>query len=204
MKKLSFILLAVCLILSFAACGEKKEDKTTKEDPTKKESAESDAAVTGEEYDTGNFKLTVPSGWKYFPQQKIGSNDPNDIDPNRLQLIKGATTDKDAFSKPTLTIIYSGASATQVSPRDFYDNAEDMEDIVTGDHKWTAFRGTARYSEYKMIELFEDQGKIQYQVSMCYDTGNEKIDVNDADVQAILASIQTTNADDIKAAAEEN
>lgn len=55
-----------------------------------------------------------------------------------------------------------------------------------------------------MIELFEDQGKIQYQVSMCYDTGNEKIDVNDADVQAILASIQTTNADDIKAAAEEN
>lgn len=40
MKKLSFILLAVCLILSFAACGEKKEDKTTKEDPTKKESAD--------------------------------------------------------------------------------------------------------------------------------------------------------------------
>lgn len=195
MKKLSFILLAVCLMLSFAACGEKKED------PTKKESAESDAAVTGEEYDTGNFKVTVPSGWKHFPQRELGSNDPNAMDPNRLQIVKGATTDMDVFSKPSLLISYS-ATGTMLVAKDFYDDVEDMEDVVTGDHKWKAFRCTS--AGYKTIVLFEEQGKIQYQVSIIYEIGDEKIDLNDADVQAILASIQTTNADDIKAAAEEN
>ena len=211
MKKFSYVLLAVCLILSFTACGKKNEKEGTKNDTAQEATAQgnstqdtskegsdavpAEAAIVGEEYDTGNFKVVVPNGWKHFPQHDMFSDDKNALNPNMLQIAKGAESELDVFSKPSITITYSGPDSDLSLIKDVYDNVEDMEDVVTGDHTWKVFRGES--SGYKIFMLFEDQGKIQYQAYIIYEAGNDKIDLNDADVQAILSSIQTTNAEDI-------
>ncbi len=209
MKKFSYVLLAVCLILSFTACGKKNEKEGTKAETTTQEadketneavSADTADVVVGEDYDTGNFKVSVPKGWKHFPQHDMFSDDKDALNPNMLQIAKGAESELDVFSKPSITITYSGPDSDLSLIKDVYDNVEDMEDVVTGEHTWKVFRGES--AGYKIFMLFEDRDHIQYQAYIIYEAGNEKIDLNDADVQAILSSIQTTNAEDIAKVAE--
>lgn len=210
MKKLTSILLALCLTLALAACGGGNTPAATQAPsaPDSGETAPSAAAapagasdaVAGETYDAGNFKALVPSGWKAFPQHDVFDDDPNAMNPNLLQISKGASTDLDLFSKPCVTITYNGPGGKLMPPsKDFYDNVEDMADITTGDHTWSAFRCDS--FGQKMAILFEDLGEIQYQAAVAYETSDGKIDINDADVQAVLASIAPSSAADAALAA---
>lgn len=162
----------------------------TEKEPDKPETpVESDSAVEGEYYDTGKFKAKIPSGWKAFPQHEFGSSDPNAMNPNFLKIGKGASTEAEVLSKPSITIAYAAdGDLSETALKGFYEDVEDMEDIVTGDHTWHVFRGTGM--GFKTFVLFDGKEKINYQVAMVYEAGDEKIDLDDADVQAILSSIQ--------------
>lgn len=208
MKKLAYILLALTLLLSLAACGGKTE--TPNEPNQTAQTPGGEAANTpapeapstkGEFYDTDNFKVLIPEGWKAFPQHDVFNDDPDAMNPNILQICKGATSDFDLFSKPLITVNYAGKSTTMMAPsKSFYDNVEDMADVTTGDHTWSAY--SCESMGQKMYLLFEDQGVIQFQAAVAYETSGGSISLDDADVQAILASIAPTNADDIAAAAQ--
>lgn len=208
MKKLSCILLALALLLSLAACGGKTDTPTTTNQPAQTSSpaatetpATAGNSTAGEVYDTGNFKVLVPDGWTAFPQHDVFNDDPNAINPNMIQLGKGATSDMDLYSKPAITINYAGKSTSMMAPsRDFYEDVADMADVTTGDHTWSAFSCVSMGQ--KLYMLFEDQGKIQFQAAVTYETSGGNVSLDDADVQAILASIVSTNAEDIEASAE--
>ena len=214
MKKILCILLSLLLVLSIAACGgttsgggddDDDSPKTSKPDKTentdKPEGTGEGGEVTGEYYDTGNFKAIVPAGWKAFPQHDVFSDDPNEMNPNRLTICKGGNDDWDLFTKPNVQISYGGASTTLwATDESWYEDVEALEPYVSGNHTWTGFKGTSL--GYKYIFLYEDTGKIQYQISIMYETDAGSISLDDADVKAILASIEPTNADDLAAMAE--
>ena len=210
MKKIAYILLALALLLSLAACGGKTEApkepnqnaQTADPAPAPEGKPAAQAPSTkGEFYDTDNFKVLVPDGWKAFPQHDVFNDDPKAMNPNILQICKGASSDMDLFSKPLITVNYAGKSTTMMAPsKAFYDNVEDMADVTTGEHVWSAY--SCESMGQKMYMLFEDQGVIQFQAAVAYETSGGSISLDDADVQAILASIAPTNADDIAAAAQ--
>ncbi len=214
MKKIASILLALTLLLSIAACGGKTETPSATNKPSQSSSpaaadkpgaadkpAAEAASTKGEFYDTDNFKVLVPGGWKAFPQHDVFNDDPKAMNPNILQICKGATSDMDLFSKPLITINYAGKSTTMMAPsKTFYDNVEDMDDVTTGDHTWSAY--SCESMGQKMYMLFEDQGVIQFQAAVAYETSDGSISLDDADVQAILSSIAPTNKEDIAAASQ--
>lgn len=204
MKKLSCTLLTLTLLLSLGACGDRggtSSPAASTAPAAQTASAQAPAggsSTAGEAYDTGNFKVLVPDGWKAFPQHDVFSDDPNAMNPNIIQIGKGAASDMDLYSKPAITVNYAGRGTTMMAPsRDFYDDVEDMADITTGDHVWSAFRCVSMGQ--KLYMLFEDQGKIQFQAAVTYETDGGSVSLDDADVRAILASIMATNAEDIEA-----
>ena len=160
------------------------------------------AVTGGEVYDTGRFKVTAPEGWSFFPQHDVFSDDPDEMDDTVLYVAKGATDEWDLFSKPSVYIKYAGPRTTLWAPdKDFYDNAEDIEPFSTGSHNWNGFKGESIGS--KLYILYEEQeNNVQYQVTVYYDMSGGKIDINDADVQAILASIETTDPDAVSSEPE--
>ena len=204
MKKLLCILLALCLLASLAACGGKDNASPTPDMSTAApvQTAAPGGAATGEFYDTGNFKVLVPDGWKAFPQHDVFNDDPNAMNPNIIQIGKGAASDMDLYSKPAITINYAGKGTTMMAPSmDFYDDVEDMPDVTTGSHKWSVFRCVSMGQ--KLYMLFEDQGKLQFRAAVTYETDGGSVSLDDTDVRAILDSVAATNAEDIEAQSAE-
>ncbi|MBR4158206.1 MAG: hypothetical protein IKR07_04765 [Oscillospiraceae bacterium] len=210
MKKWIGILLVLCMLAGLAACGGKTEAPAATGSPAQASNSKPEteskpgapaASTKGEVYDTGNFKVLVPDGWKAFPQHDVFNDDPDAMNPNIIQICKGATSDFDLFTKPLITINYAGKSTTMMAPsKTFYDNVEDMDDVTTGDHTWSAY--SCESMGQKLYMLFEDQGVIQFQAAVGYETDGGSISLSDADVQAILSSIAPTNKEDIAAASQ--
>ena len=84
-----FLVLTLCFSL-FAACG-KGGDKT--------ESPDSQPDVPkGTQYDTGTFQVFIPDGWKEFAVYDVFAEQPETVDPDALQIIKGGKNSMDVFS----------------------------------------------------------------------------------------------------------
>ncbi|MCR4892379.1 MAG: hypothetical protein K5989_09395 [Lachnospiraceae bacterium] len=209
MKKLVCITLTLSMMLSLSACGGKTETQSaggktdgsvaaatetagSGEAAVTEEGAQADdGAAGGQVYDTGNFKVLEAEGWKVFPQKDMFSEDKDALNPNMVQICKGGKTETDIFTYPSMTISYGGKDNKLVAPsKEFYDNVEDLDDIVTGTHTWTAFKCESVGT--KMYVLYEDTGDIQYQASLCYEMSGGNANIDDADVQAILTSIEST------------
>ncbi len=208
MRKLTCITLMLSMVLLLAACGGKAESQSAggkTDEPaaasqaagssqaaaTESGGAADDGAAGGQVYDTGNFKVLEAEGWKVFPQKDMFSEDKDALNPNMVQICKGGKTETDIFTYPSMTISYGGKDNKLVAPsKEFYDNVEDLDDIVTGNHTWTAFKCESVGT--KMYVLYEDTGDIQYQASLCYEMSGGNANIDDADVQAILTSIEST------------
>ena len=196
MKKLTAILLALTLLLALAACGGDKPTEPAAQPTTQNTQNEPSAAneepsatgeIKGELYDAGNVTVFVPEGWKAFPQADVFSDEEGAVNPDVLRVCKGGETDWDLFSKPNIQINYWGPSVTgMLTDKDWYDNAEDIDPITTGEHNWIGYKGESLGS--KLIILFEDLGNIQYQATLWYETDGGSISLEDPDVLAILAS----------------
>ena len=187
-KRIALILTAVLALgLTFAACG--KSGNTSSASSAAEGGASAD--VKGETYDTGTFTVTVPEGWKAFPAIDVFAEGSEEkTDPDMLQIYKGAKEDLDILSTPGLTI-YRSESLTDA--RDFYDESEDIEPVTAGDVTWTGYKATSKLTEtmvYHYTILSAKIGSMDYQVSLLNENDGKTIDVADADVQAILASIK--------------
>ena len=172
-KVLAMVLATLMCAAMFTACGAK----------------EPAAEVKGETFDAGNVSALVPKGWMAFPVSDLFAEEENATDPDALQLCKGAKTEWDLFSKPHMQINHYGPDSAMMEPsKDWYDDAEDLEPLQIGGRTWKGF--TAKSFDVKIITLWTEDGEHQYQLSIWPEQSDGKISLDDADVQAIIASIQ--------------
>lgn len=109
-------------------------------------------------------------------------------DPNVIQIYKGAKSEWDQFSTPYVMISYYGPDNPMFEPsKDFYEEGADLEPVTLGDYTWKGF--TAKSLDTPIAILWTgEEGSDQLQLTICLENGS-KISLEDADVQAIIASI---------------
>lgn len=147
--------------------------------------------VPGEVYSTGEFQALVPEGWAAFPIADVFSDD-SAADTSCFNIIKGGTSDLDLFSKPYVRLDYYGPDTMMRKPSsEYYENVQEVAPMQLGAHSWSGFIGEDGYGRSAI--LWVEEGNIQYQAIIWLEIGNEKITVEDEDVQAILASVQPSD-----------
>jgi len=197
MKKLLAIMLVFVMCLGiFTACGSKTDSKASKK---KSDAAVSDdngskdgSSVKGDDYYTGTFKVFVPKGWGAV-QVKDYAEEGSPVDPDAIRIVKDGTSEADVFSKPNVMINYAGPDTEMVPvSKDFYDEPEDVEPVIAGDITWEGYK--CKSMDYPMYVLYYEDGGNQYQATVWYEIGSNKISIDDADVLAILASVAPSDA----------
>ncbi len=180
MKKLAMVL-ALGMVLSLAGCGNKGEYSTTSG------SAAAPVEIKGEIYETSMMSVLIPDGWMAFPKSDIFEEYPDEPgNPSGLLIYKGAKEEWDQFTKPGLTINYYTPDTTLVILKDYYDDVKDLKDMTIGGRTWQGFTATSLDTPVAVVWTTEPD---QIEVNCWLQTDEGSISVDDADVQAILASI---------------
>lgn len=182
-KTLIIALVAILCVSMLAGCGSKEPAAS----PSASASS-SQAAVSGTPFDAGNVTVTAPDGWTAYAVADVFSDKENATDPDQVQIGKGTQSDWDLLTHPYIQIIYYGPDSTMMTPaKDFYDEAKDLEPITAGEYTWNGFTGKS--FDYPIAVLWTEDGDHQYQANIWLKMEKGEISVNDADVQAILASV---------------
>jgi hypothetical protein len=182
MKRMLALMMAMVLCVSMlAACGGSED--AAGETAQEKE-------IEGEVFDAGNVSALVPKGWAAFPVADMWSDEEDAMDPDQVQICKGAESEWDLFSKPYIAIVYYGADTDLMAPdSSWYDEAKDIDDIKLSNLTWKGF--TAVSFDMPMAILWADDGAgNEYQATIYLETSDAEISLEDADVLAILESIK--------------
>ncbi len=188
MKKISVLLLGLVMVICLAACGGGGSGTETT-------AAEGGSAVKGETVDVGAFEVLVPEGWMAFPQSDMFGE--KDADGNYPQLtdaygmIKGGSSEFDAFTKPTVYVYYYETSAEDQlgSTKIWYDDAEDIKVTVNGT-ECPGFAADSMGYKYQIVFIpVSDAACIQVNIPTDMD-GKAGVSADDADVMAIMESIK--------------
>ena len=175
MKRILFLMLAAVLAVAMlAGCS----GGAATNDP---------AEVKGETFDGGNISALVPEGWMGFHGADYFGDYEEGYDPNVINIVKDAESEFDMFTKPYLMINYYRPDTVFMSSKDYYDDAKDIESMDIGNYSWTGF--TIDNMGYPTAILETTDGSISIQVTVILENEGEKISLDDADVQAIIASI---------------
>lgn len=175
-KNIVFVLIAVLLTSIFAGCSGA---------PAAKDPAE----IKGETFDGGNISALVPEGWMGFHGTDYFDEYEEGYDPNLIQIAKGAESDWDLFTTPYVMISYFGSDNPMMEPmKDLYEETADIEPVTIGDYTWKGFTGKSIGTPIAILWTGEEESD-QIQVTICLENG-DKISLEDADVQAIIASIK--------------
>ena len=202
MMKLMGLGLICAMLFTATACGgggeavngttqpnEQTQDTTSSPDADPTDPVGDDTGeVTGEVVDTGEFSMLVPDGWKSFPVKDVFSDD-GAINPFTLKVFKGAETEWDMMSTPGVDVTYYDEDKTMMTPSSsIYDNPKDLDPFTTGDWTWEGF--SAESFGRALTVIWTEDGDHQFAVTLWTVTDNGTITLEDADVIAILASIQ--------------
>ncbi|MDO4563442.1 MAG: membrane lipoprotein lipid attachment site-containing protein [Clostridia bacterium] len=175
MKKIiSLLLVAIVAVAMLAGCsgGAKPTDP---------------ADVKGETFDGGNVSALVPEGWMAFHGTDYFNDYEEGYDPSVINIVKDAKSELDMFTNPYVMINYYGPDSYFMSSRDLYDDAKDIEPMEIGSYSWSGYAHEG-YG-YPTAVLEATDGTISIQVTVILENGNKKISLDDAEVQAIIASI---------------
>ena len=188
MKKLIALLLALSMVVCFAACGgnENNEQKNDGQNAGNKEPA---AEITGETYDAGNVSVLVPDGWKAFPVSDMWSDEENATDPDQVNVVKGGETDFDLLTKPYIQIVHYEPGSMITPSKEYYENAADVESITAGGLTWEGFSGEGLLGDTLIVMWTTNADGHQFQLNIFNKTDAAEFALTDADVLAILGSI---------------
>ncbi len=184
MKKLWILLLTFAMLFALVACGEKEPA----DDAPKTEEVAQEPGAT---YDVGAFEVYVPGGWKELPVVDVFSED-GAIDPTVIQICKGGDSEADIYTHPYIRLTYFDPDTTMGKDKSFYDDVEDLDPVVAGEHTWEAFNCTSL--GYKMTILWLTEDGHDFQAVLYTDSDNGTIGATDADVLEILASVAPKQA----------
>ena len=209
-KKAFCILLSFMLMLSITACGGDDEPKETEKNdngkPDTSVSTEPDTTaseITGEIYDTGELRALVPDGWAAFPIPDVFADAPDAVKTSCFHIIKGGVSDRDIHAKPYIRLECLEPDAQIADPDPALDkNVEDVGPLNLGGYSWNGYVFEDCFGGYgkpvigKMAVLWTEAGSTRYEavIRLEFNGQKEKISLEDDDVQAILASVQSSNA----------
>ena len=154
------------------------------------------AAIAGEEYDVGDFTVSVPDGWKAFPQTVVFGEPDEDgnypIDSSSIYLSRDAETDADLISEPAVYIKYYDPGTELLSSKEWYDGVEDLDVSVQGREADEAYQGRSIISgeyDYQVLQFSLDGG--QFIVNIPTSAGGEEtgLSFDEPEVGHILESI---------------
>ena len=176
-KLVLILALMVAMVFAFAACGEGGSS----------DNGGASGDVKGDVIDAGNVSAICPSGWMNVPVNDLWSDDPEATDPDALRFYKGAKSDMDLFSTPSVGITYYDENTTLLDVKDWYDNVVDLDPIEINGVTWTGFTGEF-LEGYPSATLTSDDGRCQVTVDL-HDYDGKVLTLDDAEVLAILGSI---------------
>ncbi|MBE6679112.1 MAG: hypothetical protein E7598_01170 [Ruminococcaceae bacterium] len=127
-------------------------------------------------FKTDSFCITVPQGWKAFK-----------VNERVIHICKGGEKDSDILSKPYMQLNFSGEAYMIPPSRSGYYDITDIPPITLGNYTWQGFE--CESMGFRVAMIFTGEGKRQFQVSANLETPIGKIEMTDADVQSILASV---------------
>ncbi len=136
-----------------------------------------------EVFDSGVIRLNVPDGWKSF----IGTDSEGKCTPKKVLVYKNVNEPLEIFSKAGITVCYFGKDDCYFSPKWFYDNVKDIENFTLGGREWKGYTCTSLGYPYIMLESYGD-GTV-FQVMVLLENGENKISLEDQDVQEVISSI---------------
>lgn len=179
MKKILSALLALTMLLALTACGGSGGGGGTTSggggDSTKPE-------VKGETTEVGDFSVLVPEGW-------LGHAFSNTT--NSYQIYKGAKDDSDKWSTPCVQIRYwkNGDDSMLDKSKNAYKDVKDIDPVTIGDYTWKGFTGTN--SDKPVTYLYSVEAG-PFGVAIYTEVNGKTISLEDADFQAIMASLKVT------------
>lgn len=196
-KKLTLILAALLVcVMAFAmtACGGGNGGGGN--------SGGGNSGKKGDVADIGDFTVVVPSGWaKFDSTDPFGEQDDKGNYPvktDQCYLVKGGKTDLDVLTKPCLTITYYPDQDVDLQYESlswFVDGMTDIDYSING--------VACKAVETKSEDLFEE-GKynISYYIFLPLSKGcvsfnfsGDELKPDDADVKAILESVEVKGAE---------
>jgi len=168
MKKMMLGLCMVAMLFGLCACG-------------------GGGGVKGETYDVGEFTVLCPDGWKAYQQKEMWAEE-GVMATDEIILCKGGKEDMDTWTKPIVTISYENPDSEMTPPQStFYDDAMDLESAVTiGERSWEGFTAKTMDRPITVIWTLEPD---QFQITLSTPSDQEEIKLEDADVNALIASL---------------
>ena len=199
-KHLAMLVLAIVLVLSMSACGEKPAT-----DPTDSNSVEDQLpenqdpdvpalpavpfdAVPGETIDAGDVRAVCPEGWFNSPVVDFFAEEPGTLATDKLTFLKG--TDDSWSNTPFVSISFYGADRDAMpyeEQLDFYGEAVIMEPFMIGEAVWEGLRYNVGDDAVEAVVSIQGVGAFNVLVRLEGD--GETVTFEDADIQTILTSI---------------
>ena len=187
--RLALFLALLCAALLAGCSGDSAADGGTSAQSGGNQPQSKSAEIKGETYDAGHFSVLVPDGWLGIVVNDMWADDPSAIDPDQLNICKGARNEADLLSNPSVHIVYYDSATDMMRPSsDYYKDVEELEPITAGDRTWEGITGTSQGAPLAILWTGES-GEDQFQVTVWLEMEGETISLEDGDVQAILASI---------------
>ena len=152
------------------------------------------AEISGEIYSTGEFQAFVPEGWRTYPiTDPFAEGDP--VKTDCFFLNKGGERDWHVSQKPYIRLEHFGPGEEIDEPIPDPALERDVEECPAlrfGDLTWNgyaanSYHGRARIGRFAILWTEKDNHK--YQAFVWFQSGGEGIRLEDADLQAILASL---------------
>lgn len=145
-------------------------------------------AVKGERITTGNVSALCPDGWKSYPVWDLWAEKENTPDKNILKFNKFAKTEDDQHVTPSIEIRYYGLNSSFIEPgKDRFDDAEDIGPTKIGNRIWKGITGLSW--DTKQALIWTEDGDDEFLIAILLEYDGKSISLQDADVQAIIASI---------------
>ena len=153
--------------------------------------------VTGEIHDTGAFRVLVPDGWRVIPVEDPFS-DGRPIKTDSVFLRKGGESDRKVAEKPYIRIECGPDLPVEQPPADdaLVRNAEQIAQLSCGEIVWSGYTADdyqGRVCTGRFALLGAEDGKQQYRVYVRFESGGDEISLDDRDVLAILASLESSD-----------
>ena len=172
LKKVAFVFIAIVSLITLCSCGAKSVEE-----------------IEGKEYDCSQFTALCPSGWANSPVMEL--NNENALSLNHLRFCKieleeGAEVGNSLYSNAYVDIGHYNSDTKIYESRDIYQNVTDVELDVKGT-KWKGYTG--ELAGYKNALIWKD-GSGEWQVNICLSDNDGDIELDDFEIQAILASLK--------------
>ena len=188
-------------VLALTACGG-NGNADASGDTSETEIIQEEAAQTSVGLlDVGDFTIDVSDGWMNIGMSDLfGETDESGNYPLRTDavgLVKGGTSEFDAFSKPTVYIYLEDGDISELTPEwemIAYDDYEEFDCTINGveclafNAKQSSLSDEESYYEYQIVYI--PSGEKYFQAIIPVNMIDfEGVTVNDADVNAMLASL---------------